>query len=50
MKTRFKCKIKCTISDLVLITTVTHYGQHPAIKCSINLVKATKGLEFQLIK
>ena len=44
IKTRFKCKIKCTIFDPVFITvtTVTRYGQHLAIKCSINPVKCYK--------
>ena len=47
---KLKCKIKCTISDLVFITNVTRYGRRLATKCSVNPVKATKGLEFQLIK
>ena len=47
-KTRFKCKIKCTIFDPVFITvtTVTQYGQHSAIKCSINPVKCNEKAGF----
>ena len=44
MKIRLKCKIKCTIFDFVFVMTVTHYGRRSAIKCSVNPVKAIKGL------
>ena len=48
IKTRFKCKIKCTIFDPVFITvmTVTRYGWRLAIKCSVNPVKCYKRVQI----